>query len=80
MPSPIEIIKELPLDVRRNAVWEILETFPSDDPMFENRLDDTLSDREILIIEERHRKIERGEMVWHSREEVESLVKLKTGY
>ena len=80
MPSPIEIIKELPLDVRRNAVLEILQTFPLDDPMFEKRLDDSLSDEEIVIIEERHRKIESGEMVWHSREEVENLIKLKTGY
>jgi hypothetical protein len=82
MSNPIEVIKELPLDARRDAVWEILQTFPEDDPIFENEIfaeSEILSEEEILLIDERIREVESGRAVFYTRDEINAMIIEKFG-
>jgi vacuolar-type H+-ATPase subunit E/Vma4 len=81
MVSVIDEIKALPIDKRREAIKEILESFPEDDPIFENALveedAEKLSTEEKILVDERLKKVESGEAIIYSREEMDQMIRDK---
>lgn len=81
MVSATDEIKALPIDKRREALKEILESFPEDDPIFENDLIEedavNLTTDEKTLVDERLKKVASGEAIIYSREEMDKMIRDK---
>jgi len=81
MVSATEEIKALPVNKRREAIMDILASFPEDDPIFENSLvqedAETLTTEEKILVDERLKMVESGEAITYSREEMDQMIRDK---
>jgi hypothetical protein len=81
MVSATDEIKALPVDKRREAIMDILASFPEDDPIFENdhveEGAEILTTEEKTLVDERLKKVESGEAIIYSREEMDQMIREK---